>query len=73
MTAPDLIKIAEENKDRPFLIIPDRALTLSYGEFHEAGLGLACRLQEEGLGRGERLVALLPNSPEYAILFFAAL
>ncbi len=73
MTPQDVIRRAEESRDHPFLIVPDRRLALSYGEFHEAALGLACRLQEEGLGRGDRLVALLPNSPEYAILFFAAL
>lgn len=68
-----ILRVAEENKDRPFLIIPDRRLTLTFGDFHDAALGLACRLKEEGIRRGDRLVALLPNSPEYAVLYFAAL
>lgn len=73
MTPQDLLRIAAERKDAPFLIVPDRRLTLTYGEFHDAALGLACRLQEEGVRRGDRVVALLGNSPEYAILYFAAL
>lgn len=44
----DLLKIAEQNQDRPFLIAPDRPVTLTYAEFHGAALGLAARLQEEG-------------------------
>lgn len=73
MTPQEFLRIAEVNKDRPFLIVPDRRQTLTFGEFHDAALGLACRLQEEGLRRGDRVVALLTNSPEYAVLYFAAL
>jgi long-chain acyl-CoA synthetase len=72
-TLQDLLRVAADNKDRPFLLVPDRRLTLTFGEFHEAALGLACRLQEEGVKPGDRVCALLTNSPEYAILYFAAL
>ncbi|MDX6769812.1 MAG: class I adenylate-forming enzyme family protein [Elusimicrobiota bacterium] len=73
MTPQDFLRIAADNKDRPFLIIPDRRQTLSFGEFHDAALGLACRLQDEGVRRGDRVVALLTNCPEYAVLYFACL
>ncbi|MBI4060200.1 MAG: acyl--CoA ligase [Elusimicrobia bacterium] len=69
----DVPRIATENADRPFLIVPDRGLTLSYGEFHAAALGLAARLRDAGIGRGDRVSAVLLNSPEFVVLYFAAL
>lgn len=66
-------RIAAESADRPFLLVPDRGLTLTFAEFHAAALGLAARLRQEGVGRGDRLSAVLLNSPEFAVLYFAAL
>ncbi len=64
---------ADVDPGRPFLLVPDRGLTLSFGEFHAGALDLAGRLEALGIGRGDRVLALLPNSPEYALLFFACL
>lgn len=68
-----VVDIAKANAGREFLAAPDRGLSLTYGEFHDSACGLACRLEALGVRRQDRVLALLPNSPEYAILFFACL
>ncbi len=63
-----------KNADRPFLVLADRGgRTLTYGEFEAKSLGLAGRLESLGIERGDRVLAVLPNSAEYALLFFACL
>ncbi|MBI5202571.1 MAG: acyl--CoA ligase [Elusimicrobia bacterium] len=69
----DVSELARRHEARPFLISPERGLTLTYGGFHKAAGVLAGKLAAEGLSRGDRLVAILPNSVEFAILYFAAL
>ena len=59
--------------ERPFLVIPERGITLTFEGFHRAALGLAAGLAEQGLVRGDRLVAVLPNSAGFAMLYFACL
>lgn len=68
-----VLEVAKANADRAFLISPERGLTLTFGGFHDGARGLACRLESLGVRRGDRVLALLPNSPEYAVLFFACL
>lgn len=68
-----VLEVVRRHEERPFLLIPERGLTLSFGGFHRAAVGLAARLGEEGLTRGDRLVAVLPNSAEFALLYFACL
>ena len=63
-----------KNAGRPFLVLSDRGgRTLSFGEFYARSLGLAGRLESLWIRRGDRLLAVLPNSAEYALLFFACL
>lgn len=68
-----ILEIAKTQEGRGFLVVPDRGLTLTFGQFHASACGLACRLESLGVRRRDRVLALLPNSPEYAILYFACL
>lgn len=74
---PDLqnsvLEIAKANARREFLIVPDRGLTLTFGDFHDLAWGLAGRLDGLGLKKQDLVLAILPNSPEYALLYFACL
>lgn len=68
-----VLNIAKKNAGRDFLILADRGGTLTFGEFHERACGLAGRLEALGVKRRDRVLALLPNSAEYALLYFACL
>lgn len=67
------LKIAQDHKDQEFLAFPEREIALTFGQFADSACGLACRLQDEGIGRGDRIVCILPNSPEFALLYFACI
>lgn len=68
-----VLDIAKTHARRDFLIVPDRGLTLTFGEFQDLAWGLAGRLESLGLKRQDRVLAILPNSPEYALLYFSCL
>lgn len=68
-----VLEVIRRNEGREFLVLPDRPRRLTFGEFHESACRLAGRLESFGLGRGDRVLALLPNCGEYAMLYFAAL
>ncbi len=68
-----LADASERHAHRPFLIdaASDRATT--HGEAWSAAHALACDLRRRGLRPGDRLALSLPNSPELAIAYMAAL
>jgi carnitine-CoA ligase len=60
---------AQRDPDRPFLIFQDH--TWSWGGFASAVERAACGLAGCGLGKGDRLGVMAPNSDVYAVVFFA--
>lgn len=59
-------------------LFPDRialiheAARLTYGEFHQAVNSLGNALRERGIRKGDKIVIMLPNIPEFVISYFAA-
>ena len=59
-------------------MFPDRialiheAARLTYGEFHQAVNSLGNALRERGIRKGDKIVIMLPNIPEFVISYFAA-
>lgn len=43
---------------------------LSYAELHRRALGMACRLDDMGVGHGERVAIVSPNSARFLIAYF---
>jgi long-chain acyl-CoA synthetase len=64
-------RVLDQHQDRPFLLdsVQDRLFT--FRGFHEHAWGAAERLRQEGVRRGDRVVLLLPNCSELAVLYFA--
>lgn len=60
--------IAEHPSDAPAIGAPDRAW-LSYGGLRDLSADVAQSLQALGIGRGDRVAIVLPNSPEMATAF----
>lgn len=56
-------------QDRPFLIANGDVLT--YGELDQRSARLAANLLSMGLGKGDHVGVLMPNSVEWAITWFA--
>ncbi len=46
---------------------------ISYAELDRAVRGVATRLQERGIGPGDRVALLVPNVPEFTIAYFGIL
>lgn len=63
----------ERNADRPFLVDAGSGRTWTYAELDLKARDLASRMARLGAGRGQRVAALLDNSPEFAFLYFACL
>ena len=57
--------------EQPAILFEDRAL--SYRELHRLSTRLANALQGHGVQRGDRVALYLPNIPEFAIAYLAAL
>ena len=53
------------------LIAPERP-TLSYKQLKQQIIDLAARLNQLGIGRGDRIAIAMPNSPEMVVTFLAA-
>jgi 4-coumarate--CoA ligase len=60
----NIVSIGENTDQTP-------CLTLSYRQLHEAALALAAGLQAQGIRPGIRILTLIPNGAEYAILLWA--
>ncbi|PCG84243.1 peptide synthetase [Streptomyces sp. WZ.A104] len=57
--------------DRP--AVADGRARWSYADLHRHSLRLASLLHERGVRRGDRVVLVLPNGPEFVALFWAVL
>jgi acyl-CoA synthetase (AMP-forming)/AMP-acid ligase II len=57
--------------DKPALIMGGRHVTFS--QWNDAANLWACRLRERGVSQGDRVVLLMPNCPEFAIMYMAVM
>jgi len=60
--------VASRHSQQEALVCGD--LRATYGQLRERVTGLACGLHELGIGKGDKVAAILPPSPEFIILFF---
>ncbi|NTW82270.1 MAG: long-chain fatty acid--CoA ligase [Chlorobiaceae bacterium] len=60
---------AQEHPERPALFFKGAAV--SYGELERKSNALTCALLDLGVGKGDRVVMLMPNSPQMIICEFA--
>ena len=65
-----MIPVADHNPDQPAVIHEGRIWT--YGELHRRSVRVARNLISAGLEPGDRVVTLLPNCHELAVLYLAA-
>lgn len=65
----ELRAAARECPDRPFLRMP--GVELSYGEIDRRSDVLAGAISALGIGHGDRVSLMLPNSPEFVVIWFA--
>lgn len=73
MDCPGLLeRQATRIPERPFLQWTDGETPLSFSEVNRRANRLAHGLSRIGVGKGDRVVLLLPNSLEYILLWFAA-
>ncbi len=69
-TIPTLVRSAADRfGDRPLLVADDHVLT--YVELEQRSARLAMALLAEGMGKGDHVGILMPNSVEWAIAWFA--
>ncbi|GLJ38419.1 hypothetical protein SUGI_0782340 [Cryptomeria japonica] len=61
-----------EVRDRPFLIDAATGKTYTHGELHTISRKVPAGLANLGLQRGEVVLLLLPNCPEFAFVFLGA-
>jgi long-chain acyl-CoA synthetase len=61
---------AGKHGEKAAIVSVDSSLT--YSELDTASGRFAARLAEWGVGRGDRVAVMLPNSPELAVAFFGA-
>jgi 4-coumarate--CoA ligase len=64
-----VLERARELGDKPALIDGPTGRTMTYGELADHVASLAGGLRARGFGRGDVLAVMLPNLPEYAVLF----
>ncbi|MBV9660582.1 MAG: AMP-binding protein [Acidimicrobiales bacterium] len=65
---------AEERSRHPFVVwepFEGPQATLDYAGFTEQTRGLAAGLQRRGIGKGDRVLLLMDNSPEFLLSWFA--
>ncbi len=67
---PQLLDHCEKlHADRELVVFDDRRI--SYGDAAAAARRLSAGLLQAGVGKGQRIGIMLPNSPEFAITWFA--
>ena len=66
-----VLKRAAELGDHPALIDGPTGRTLTYRRLAGAVTGLAARLAERGLGKGDVFGMFCPNVPEFAVVYHA--
>ena len=62
-------QVATSRRNQEAMICVEERLT--YGQLLERVHSLACGLHNLGIGKGDKVIALLPAGPEFACLFFA--
>lgn len=50
-----------------------RTLFLSYRDVYKLSLNMACFLAHHGIGKGDKVLILAPNSPDWVLVFWGAL
>jgi len=71
-TIPELLTWrVEATPDEPFLISEADGRRFTYAEFDAAVNRTATMLSSHGIGKGEAVSLLLPNSAEYVVAYFA--
>lgn len=73
MTLIDLIKrSAQQHADRPALTmkVGYRTVTLTYAQLYEQARAVAGFLAKHGVGQGDRVLLLAPNSPYWVVVFW---
>ena len=71
MTIPELLQErATQYADSPFLIFDDQQH--SYQEIHENACRVAANLARRGVGKGDKLLLIMRNCPEFVYLFLGA-
>lgn len=63
----------EKNRDKIFLIDAINDCKFKYGEIEDLSLRLASLLNKIGIKRREKVVILLPNCPEFVVIYFACM
>ncbi len=63
----------QEDPDKTFAFFPGMNESFSYQEFDYMLLKVANYLLEKKVSKGERINLIIPNSPEFVLLYFAAL
>src|SRR3954471_22198043 len=69
--AQQLTDTAARHGDRPALKLDDAVLT--YAAFDEAAARVAGLLRERGVEPGDRVGLMLPNVPEFAVVYYGVL
>ena len=62
---------ASASPDKPFLFSETDGRRFTYAEFQDAVARAAASLDAQGVGKGEVVSLLMPNSVEYIIGYFA--
>ncbi|MER7948728.1 long-chain fatty acid--CoA ligase [Streptomyces sp. NPDC096079] len=66
-----LVETAARQPERPALRLGERVIT--YGELDERTARAAALLRSEGVRPGDRVALMLPNVPEFVVLYYGAL
>ncbi|WP_340384309.1 long-chain fatty acid--CoA ligase [Streptomyces sp. SS7] len=66
-----LVDTAERQPDRPALRLGERVV--AYAELDRASARAAALLRAEGVRPGDRVALMLPNVPEFVVLYYGAL
>lgn len=66
-------EVFEEYRERPFLIEAFSGRQFTYGEFYQLACKAAQTLRSQGIRRHHRVAMVLPNSAEFAALYFGCL
>ena len=70
----DLFKAKlNKNPEKTFIIFPDKEKEYSYKEFHDEFIKTSKLLQYKQLSKGDRINLIIPTSPEFVLMYFAAL
>ncbi len=68
--ADNLTRSAEQHGDRPAIKLDDRVM--SYTELQDGARRVAALLKSTGVGRGDRVGMVMPNVPQFPVLFYGA-